>query len=254
MLSSSPAAAAAAASSSFSHYIFGYGSLICSASRAATAPTLAGRSAIPARVRGLERIWSLPFPAGGATFMGIRVRPQAECVGVLIPVDDEELAQFDLRELGYDRVPIAHDDIEYLSYGDGSGEETTELLSAPAAAATANSGATIWVYVQQEPGRASGDCPIAQTYVDVMLRGCLSISEDFARDFVQTTRGWHLNDHEDEHAKEHTDLAEHHVHWVDDRTQPIYVRADPEYSKAHAHVLDRILQEHRPELIHRRTV
>jgi hypothetical protein len=236
---SSPAAVATA---SFSHYIFGYGSLICSASRAVTAPTLVGRPAIPARVKGLERIWSLPYPDGGATFMGIRVRRQAECVGVLIPVDDTELAQFDLREIGYDRVPVPEEDIQRLPYE----------KEAPATV-TMNSGATVWVYVQQELGRASEDCPIAQTYLDVILRGCLSISEDFARDFVRTTRGWHLDDHE--HAEQehhHHDSAK--VHWVDDRSQPIYVRADPEYSKAHAHVLDRILEEHRPEWIHRRTM
>ena len=85
-------------SQTFSHWIFGYGSLICPKSRAVTAPSLQGRRATPVVVHHLERIWSLPVPQVGQTFMGIRRQPHAQAVGVLVPVSDEELDQFDIRE------------------------------------------------------------------------------------------------------------------------------------------------------------
>ena len=186
--------------------------------------------------------------------MGVRVRAKADCVGVLVPVNDEELAQFDLRELGYDRLPIDPKDVR-LADGGGGDDDEKGLPLYPQS--------TIWVYVQQSPEPVSQESPIAQTYLDVILRGCLSISEQFARDFLQTTRGWHLKDfeHTDEAQRVKQDveggddsILEHHVHWVNDRKNPLYVRADVEYSKTHAHVLDRILQEHRPEWVHRRTM
>ncbi len=169
--------------------------------------------------------------------MGIRQRPQAECVGVLIHVNDDELAQLDLRELGYDRVLIPIDQVQELQ------EPSMMPLQA-----------NIWVYVQQSPQAVSKESPIAQSYVDIILRGCFSISEDFARDFLKTTRGWHLYDHDDNENddKGPREGNEHSVHWVDDRENPLYVRADKEYSQANAHYLDRILKEHRPEWIHRR--
>lgn len=266
------------------HYIFGYGSLICPHSRAVTAPTLAQRAVIPVRVQGLERIWSLPFR--GLTFMGIRQRRQAECVGVLIPVNDDELAQFDLRELGYDRKPIPLEAIQEL--------QEPSVLKIPSFSSSSaqhhddnnnndndndNNKVSIWVYVQQMPQPVSKESPIAQSYVDIILRGCISISEDFAKDFLETTRGWHLHDHDlpPDHHEEGDDDAhaisndvvtdanrssplarkeadEHSVHWVDDRENPLYVRADKEYSKANAHYLDQILREHRPEWIHRKRI
>lgn len=221
----------------FSHYILGYGSLICPTSRAVTASTLAGRKSHPVRVHGLERIWSLPY--GGLTFMGVRLRESAHCVGVLVPVDDQELAQFDLRELGYDRVQIQARDVQELHY------ENDQSPLPPL-----NKSATIWVYVQQDPQPISKDAPICQSYVDVVLRGCLTISEDFLRDFLLTTRGWH---HYDFHDIDKAGCSES-VHWIDDRHDPRYVRADAEYSRRNAHHLDRMLELHRPEWKYRRTM
>lgn len=37
--------------------------------------------------------------------------------------------------------------------------------------------------------------PITQSYVDIIMRGCLSISHDFARRFLRTTHGWWIDDH-----------------------------------------------------------
>jgi hypothetical protein len=70
----------------YSHYIFGYGSLLCPISRAITIPTLKHRVATPVKVKHLQRMWSFPVVECGMTFMGIKHLPNAECVGVLVPI------------------------------------------------------------------------------------------------------------------------------------------------------------------------
>lgn len=49
----------------------------------------------------------------------------------------------------------------------------------------------VWVYVPLEryTGMARNENPILQSYVDVCLKGCLSISKSFAEEFVETTYG-----------------------------------------------------------------
>ena len=108
------------------HFIFGYGSLICPQSRAVTAPSLKDAVAEPVVISHIERTWSArvskcqldddyddvdcPGDNGviirGWTPMGVRFRRGAECNGVLISVDEEELFQFDVREVGYVRRRI----------------------------------------------------------------------------------------------------------------------------------------------------
>ena len=240
------------------HYIFGYGSLICPISRAVTAPTLADRAATPVRVKHLERLWSFPVKQCGMTFMGIRVKPNAECAGVLVPVNDEELAQFDKRELGYDRVPVAHHHIERVPFL--CDDELTEHYNHQHCYffhkdQKQQQAPTIWVYVQQNPMPVNDQCPIAQTYLDVILRGCLSISREFAQDFLVTTRGWHPQDYDKDLLHQYNKDGRDHQKggtWVNDRQKPLYVRADTEYSKSRGHELDRILEVFRPEMVHRR--
>lgn len=246
--------------STFPHYIFGYGSLICPASRAITAPTLQRRVATPVRVRGLERLWSLPVVPCGTTFLGIRPAAAATCVGVLIPVNDEELAQFDAREIGYTRTLLALECIEKIAqsveknpscYFDhlpqvSLSKETTESPKQPA-----EQPPKVWVYAQNSPAPINPACPLAQTYVDIIMRGCLTISTDFCREFLQTTRGWTVHDFDDTAAE--ADSANNTTtYWVDDRHAPLYVRADPAFSLGKAEELDRLLQQHRPEIVHRR--
>ena len=42
----------------------------------------------------------------------------------------------------------------------------------------------------RNPQAASSDYPIAQSYVGIVVRGCLMISKSFAQEFIQTTKGW----------------------------------------------------------------
>lgn len=276
----------------FSHFIFGYGSLICPNSRAITAPTLKSRSATPVKVKHLERLWSLPIPEAGMTAMGIRYKANAECVGVLVPVNEEELERFDIRETGYIRVPIDHAHVERISFlppeehygGSYCYFEQLDKSSSSSPESESSSLPQVWVYLQENPQPISKECPIAQTYVDIILRGCLSISPDFARDFLLSTQGWHpdqfhddsavvysgsccrgsgtcnaitsLGEDEEKEQKEEEDATgaakTPTAFWVNDRHNPLYVRADVEYSKEKGHELDRMLELYRPEIAHRR--
>jgi hypothetical protein len=68
------------------HLVFGYGSLICLASRAITAPSVAGRGATPVTVQNVKRTWAKQSLKLTATSMGVRFRDGAKCAGALVPV------------------------------------------------------------------------------------------------------------------------------------------------------------------------
>ena len=99
------------------------------------------------------------------------------------------------------------------------------------------------------------------------MRGCLSVSRDFARRFLETTHGWWhsgdsvANENEasakqsvaDDAAKDVPSVDEHHI-WVDDRNDPMYVRADSEWSLANGKEIDKLIQEHHPHALKRRVL
>jgi hypothetical protein len=167
-----------------SHYLFGYGSLINSASRAKTGDTGA---AFPVQVRGFRRAWNVVAAGGGYTAVGLTQSSASWCNGVLIEVTAEELPKFDRREHLYDRATIPPQAVTVLS----------------GAALPAGS---IWTYLISQPGQPSETCPLIQSYIDVILTGCLAINADFAAAFVDSTAGWEQP-------------------WQQDRLQPRYQRA-----------------------------
>src|ERR1044071_2799614 len=113
-------------------FIFGYGSLVESQSRARTSPS--ALYAFPAKVAGIKRGWF--DQVGGVslstTYLGAVPDPDSECNGVIFQVSQQQLDAFDQRETGYDRKKIDGDCITMLN---GSG-------SAPAG--------DIWFYANRE--------------------------------------------------------------------------------------------------------
>ena len=100
----------------------------------------------------------------------------------------------------------------------------------------------VWVYIQKNPILADPSHPIPQSYVDIIIRGCLSVGgEEFARSFIETTSGWHGDKKDPENE-----------HWVDDREDPLYVRADSEFSEKHGDRIDELLEDHRPKAFENR--
>lgn len=213
------------------HYIFGYGSLICPESRSITNPGLAHKEPLPVTVQNVERVWSART-SSGYTAMGVRWSEGAECTGILIEVSPQELKDLDKREANYNRRPIQLDNVDQVPFLDEDEfyEDDHPVFDAKESDED-DDNVKVWIYMQKDPMEADPSHPIPQSYVDIIIRGCLTISEDFARSFIENTHGW---EHEEEH-------------WVDDRDIPIYKRADSEYSNKNAEMIDTLLEEQRPD-------
>jgi hypothetical protein len=180
------------------NFIVGYGSLINSASRNSTAT--APIPAIPIRVLaafGYIRTWNERGSLSHFTALGLRKPKPGEGAGtingVLYPVDAGDLAKFDQRERGYQRVEVPSSQIEAVGW-----------QRLPAAG-------HFWIYVPraiaQGAQAAAGDglpgpdagYPILESYVDVVVEGGLEYGPEFAREILETTDGWNrfwLNDRE----------------------------------------------------------
>lgn len=179
-------------------YIFGYGSLINDASRRLTGET---GNAVPAVVSGLQRHWG---HTGSPVMSHLVVREgEGQCNGVLIHIEDNALEVFDIREAGYQRVPLDSERIQVLE--DGFAVE-----------------GPVYVYVTDEVVAPCYTHPIAQSYVDTVLAGCLRYSADFAESFISSTSGWHFPR-------------------IDDRQQPVYQRVAGVEDSDRA-LIDRMLQ------------
>jgi len=208
------------------HFIFGYGSLICPLSRMITSPSLANHQALPVILNNVKRTWSARTKTG-YTAMGVRFQEGAKCTGVLLEVNGKELLQLDEREKAYDRLPIPLHEVEKVPFlvETDSEDEGDHVVFQERFHKKLN----VWIYVQKCAVPSDISHPIPQSYVDIILRGCLSISPDFAKSFIDTTSGWQ---------------SDHNVtNWVDDRSDPIYIRADPEYSLTMGKYLDELLEE-----------
>lgn len=163
------------------NYIFGYGSLICTDSRTRTGET---GKAIPATALDIMRSWSVPVVASKTTAVGAIESAGSQCNGVIFPVNNENLAKFDCREVGYDRILLP-------------AERFTMPASIPP-------DGKIWTYVGHSIQEPTPAMPIAQTYLDVIINGCMLYGTEFVEAFFKTTQHW--------------------KHLVDDRHAPIYKR------------------------------
>lgn len=243
------------------HYIFGYGSLICSHSRAMTLPQHAYKVVTPVTVYGVERVWSKRSKKLGMTAMGIRFVPDANTAGVILPVTEEELPKFDQREQGYSRVLLDLDDVDVVSFlGEHYYEEKEEhKVFLDAKRNNDTQSLKIWAYLPNTITPADPDHPIVQSYVDTILRGCLDVGgEEFAKEFIQQTKGWTpeelLEDSsdDDDDAVSLTRSDSSDSVWVDDRDEPVYIRGDPNHSKKNASKFDSLLQAYTPETFEER--
>ncbi|GAB6260208.1 gamma-glutamylcyclotransferase family protein [Photobacterium sp. R1] len=164
-------------------YIFGYGSLINRASRQRTGQT---GQAVPAVVEGLERHWDKVDRTYSISPL-VAMPGEGRCNGVLVKVEEDALMHFDHRERGYTRMEV-----------DPAHITQHEILKFDA---------PVWVYVKTNPAPPCQLNPIMQTYVDTVLAGCLSISDAFARTFIDTTSGWHHPLENDRNAPKYGNLA-----------------------------------------------
>jgi hypothetical protein len=164
-------------------FIFGYGSLISEDSRKRTGNT---SDASPATVEGLSRGWFIQNNDFFYASVAVIEKEDAVCNGVLFEVTEEMLALFDKREYGYQRIAIDSARVE----------SEKPLLSA---------GAFVYTYVVHQVATPDFAHPIPLSYVDVIIQGCLEISEEFTSDFISNTDAWNGV-------------------WLNDIQNPIYVR------------------------------
>jgi hypothetical protein len=164
-------------------YIFGYGSLINSTSRAITGITGKG---LPVRINGVKRSWFATSLENPMASVGIEADPKSSCNGILFPIAQSELSNFDAREIGYDRAPLSLSQIDFLSNDINIVED-------------------VWIYFAKQTKYPSQKQPIVQSYIDVIIEGCLEVGLDFTEEFIKTTTGW-----------EYT--------WIEDRLFPKYPR------------------------------
>ncbi|PTW60915.1 hypothetical protein C8N35_10396 [Breoghania corrubedonensis] len=152
-------------------FYFGYGSLVNNDTRAP------GGVAVPGRLSGWVREWRISGPTayGGVCSLTVRPEPGAEVAGVMVREHRDGLAALDEREWRYERCDLAE--------GAFRGDAETPL-EVPGFVYTARAEHYRW---------GDADHPILQSYVDCVLAGFLKHwGEAGVRDFVETTRGWHV--------------------------------------------------------------
>jgi len=190
-------------------YIFGYGSIINSKSRSKTGKT---GKCYPAIVTGLQRAWDLPIPGEAVTALGITKKPKIKCNGIVVEIDSNELNNFDKREKGYRRIPVREKNIQGF-----------------------NPQGKVWVYTNVKTTKPTLNKPIIQSYLDVIIQGCLEYGKQFAIKFVETTTNWNYP-------------------WINDRPNPRYPRALENNPKLFKKV-DNILKQAIPnQLAKRQTI
>jgi hypothetical protein len=236
---------------------------MCAKSRAVTAPEQMGKMVTPVRVQGLERVWS-KRSISGMTAMGVQFREKAECAGICIPVSRDELDHFDQREVGYTRVPLSPEVVRLFQDTNDESSSNSEQnnifriknqntdSSFYSEEVFRSRSSQLWVYLPTKPCAASEEYPIAQTYMDIIIRGCLSISESFLVDFLEKTTGYYPHT---VHASDNLydsippDNQPSMVPIVNDRHNPIYVRGDKKYSREYSGYIDSLIRKYKPEIL-----
>ena len=151
---------------------------------------------IPGDVGGSETYLRKTLQAMAMNFPGIPLI-------LFTSLDNDALLRADLEE---------YSQIEFLTSGIDITEDT-------------------WIYFAKKTNHPCQSQPIAQSYVDVIIKGCLEIGLEYTEEFLKTTAGWEYP-------------------WIDDRMFPRYPR-HLDYEK-HCPKTDQIIQQSMPELFNHR--
>lgn len=194
------------------NFVIGYGSIIQTKSRSASDPSAA--DAAPVRVKasfGYVREWNFQAATSQICALGLRRTgpDEAGCSfnGVLFPAPND-MSLFDKRENGYRRVHVPRDQVDLLSWQQLPAQANIYIYVPYAPAVVAKYGINpdtglpfctgpdppLGLLPSEEAGLglcpASTRFPILQSYLDIVLTGCLEYGVDFAQEFIQTTFLW----------------------------------------------------------------
>jgi len=158
-------------------YIIGYGSLMERNSKGRISPNMG--ISFPIRVKGFERGWMIHGSVySQTTYLAVVNNKNMQMNAVIFSVNEMEIKKIDKREKGYCRVLVAPNQIKLLN-------------------GSIQSDAEIWIYAisQDKAHIPTPDFPIVQSYVDIVIKGCLQIERGFkllgfAKECVTTTSNW----------------------------------------------------------------
>ena len=160
------------------NFIFGYGSTLNEESRCNTNINVG--DGIPARISkkfGYRRCWNFKNKTSKFTALGlekVEENNSSTINGILYSVPD--LKCFDEREDGYKRIKIPYYMIQPIGW---------EKIPS-------NKYCNIWIYIPLDEYKynPSIDYPILQTYLDLIINGCLKYNMQFTEEFLSTTFNW----------------------------------------------------------------
>ena len=159
------------------NYIIGYGSLMERESRMITNPQ--AHRVEPGLVKGFQRAWGQNGGNYKTTFLTLIEKKDAKLNAIFYSVNIENLLKTDQRERSYCRIKVDEKNLDFYGRKVNSKD------------------ANFWIYAAT-PDRLkkpSTTHPIAQSYVDIFINGCLQTEEEFklqgfAKDCVQLTSDW----------------------------------------------------------------
>ena len=162
------------------NYIFGYGSLISSNSRYFTGKGFIGEP-IPVELKkcmGFKRCWVCKnTKRGKLSFLALKKSKKPKNIrGILYPIY-KCMKNFDKREEGYKKKIIKITKIN-----------RKKIIKELGLKKLPNYDFNLIIYISNSrEGCLSEKCPISQSYLDVVIDGCMEWGENFTKHFLKNT-------------------------------------------------------------------
>jgi tetratricopeptide (TPR) repeat protein len=185
-------------------YIFGFGSIMNRGTHGEM--VLPGVSVVLSKEFGYKRRWNFRSSTGFTALGVSKISPSSsdedamDVNGVLFRATQSMIPVFDRREVGYEKVRIPLENLEFVVSDETETEIKTNINVIDENENDSSSwykelgpNDRLWLYVPLTSHKKMADenHPLLQSYVDTVLQGCLEWGgEAMAEKFIQTTGGW----------------------------------------------------------------
>ncbi|WP_422449863.1 MULTISPECIES: hypothetical protein [unclassified Endozoicomonas] len=149
-------------------WIFGYGSLMSTLARTATAEDPQDAEYLPVRVHDMARKWNLWIEKATQRALNIEASPGDYLNGLLFPVKTKDLPAFDIREGAYHRVKIAKDKVSFYRE-----DHRNKVLGT-------HDDVEIYAYLPNYKfyfGPEDTEKKIAMSYLNIVRSGCVEVDQ-----------------------------------------------------------------------------